>query len=250
MTNVRSLAQGFAIIRILAESNPLTLSEICRLVGLSPSSCLNLLRTLIEERVIERDIPTKRYRLAPAWQNVQALRDGAAARLVDRAQAPMIRLAQTTETAVGLWKIVSRDRMQLAAHAESDAGMRLRLADDQRQPLGGGAVGRAIAAGQEAGEAELRRRYALVRWQSDLPFEAYAQQIREAVDRGFAIDRGFAHRGVCTVAAPITNVAPGFCLSASFVLGSRADEQVEELGIALLAVREAVLRASENAIGI
>jgi DNA-binding IclR family transcriptional regulator len=59
--------------------------------------------------------------------------------------------------------------------------------------------------------------------------------------QGFAIDRGHAHRGVCTVAAGIADIAPGFCLSASFVAGSRSEAEVEALGAALVALRDEVI---------
>lgn len=242
---VRSVAQAFAILRLLADSSALTLSDVGRLVGLSPSSCLNLLKTLVAEGAIERDPRSKHYRLAPAWQAAEALRDSRAARLADRAQPLMARFAQSAEAAVGLWRIVSRDRMQLVVRAESDAGMRLSLADDQRQPLGSGAAGRAIAADQGVSEAELARRHAPVRWQADLPFETYARQVGDAAAKGFAVDQGFAHRGVCTVAVGIARIAPGFCLSASIVAGSRSDTEIEALGAALIAMHDELILQTE-----
>ena len=242
---VRSVSQAFAILRLLGGASALTLSDIGRIVGLSPSSCLNLLKTLVAEGAVERDPRSKHYRLAPAWQAAEALRDSRAVRLADRARPLMARFAQSAEAAVGLWKIVSRDRMQLVVHAESDAGMRLSLADDQRQPLGSGAAGRAIAAAQGVGEAELARRHAPVRWQADLPFDTYARQVSEAAARGFAIDQGFAHRGVCTVAAGIAGIAPGFSLSASIVAGSRTDAEIAALGMALIALHDELIVQAE-----
>lgn len=237
---VRSVSQALAILRLLAETSPLSLSEIGRMVGLSPSSCLNLLKTLVGEGVVERDPRTKYYRLAPAWSALDALRDGAAQRLIDRAQPLMVRFAQSFDAAVGLWKMVSRERTRLVSRAESNAGMRLHLADAQRQPLGGGAVGRALAAVQGVDGAELRRRFAPVRWQADLSFETYAEQVSEAAQRGFAVDQGFAHRGVCTVAAGIAGGAPGFCLSASILAGSRSAGEIEALGAGLLGLGAAL----------
>jgi len=242
---VRSVSQAFAILRLLGEGGALTLSDIGRSVGLSPSSCLNLLKTLVAEGAIEREGASKRYRLTAPWQAAEALRGTAGTRLVDRAQSRMAAFAQATDAAVGLWKVVSRDRMQLAVRAESDAGMRLSLADDQRQPLGSGAAGRAIAAAQGVGEGELARRYAPVRWQADLPFETYVRQVHEASARGYAVDRGHAHRGVWTVAAGITGIAPGFCLSASVVAESQSDTGIAALGAKLILLRdELILQAA------
>lgn len=238
---VRSVSQAFAILRLLGEAGALTLSDVGRSVGLSPSSCLNLLKTLVSEGAIEREGGSKRYRLTAPWQAAEALRDRSGARLVDLALPRLAAFAQGTEAAVGLWKIVSRDRMQLMVRAESDAGMRLSLADDQRQPLGSGAAGRAIAAAQGVSEAELARRYAPVRWQADLPFDTYARQVHEAAARGYAVDQGYAHRGVWTVAAGMTGIAPGYCLSASIVAGSQSDAGIDALGAALIALRDELI---------
>ncbi|WP_374525517.1 helix-turn-helix domain-containing protein [Sphingopyxis sp.] len=242
---VRSVSHAFAILRLLGEEGALTLSDIGRSIGLSPSSCLNLLKTLVAEGAIERGTSTKRYRLTAPWQAAEALRDSAGARLVDRALPRMAAFAQSTDAAVGLWKVVSRDRMQLAVRAESDAGMRLSLADGQRQPLGSGAAGRAIAAAQAVNEGELARRYAPVRWQTGLPLETYVRQVHEAGGRGYAIDQGYTHRGVWTVAAGMTGIAPGFCLSASIVAESQSDAELDALGAMLLMLRdELILQAA------
>ena len=237
---VRSVSQAFAIMRLLAESRPLSLSDVGRSVGLSPSSCLNLLKTLVDEGAAERDVRTKLYRLSPVWASAEALRDGGAQALVDRAQPLMVQLAEASDAAVGLWKVASRDRLQLVAHAESNAGMRLRLADAQRQPLGGGAVGRALAAAQKVDEAELARRYAAVRWQAALSFADYADQVRRAGQTGYALDQGFAHRGISTVAVALPEIRPGFGLSASIFTESRNAEEVDALGADLLRVRAAL----------
>ena len=237
---VRSVSQAFAILRVLGDAGPLSLSDVARIVGLSPSSCLNLLRTLVGEGALEREAGSKAYRLAPAWQEAALWHGDGTARLVARARPSMARFAQQSEAAVGLWKIVSRERMQLAAHAESDAGMRLRLADDQRQPLGGGAAGRAIAAAQAVDDLELARRFAPVRWQAQLAFDTYARQVKDASSRGFAIDEGFAHRGVVTVATGLVDIDPGFCLSASIVAGSRSADEIDRLGADLIRLRGAL----------
>lgn len=235
---VRSVSQAFDILRLLADSGPMTLSEIGRFVGLSPSSCLNLLRTLVAEGALDRDARSKCYDLDASWRAAGALHDRGATRLVNRARAPMARFARATETAIGLWKVVSRDRMQLVAHSRSESGMHLSLSDNQRQPIGGGAAGRAIAAEQGVDEIELARRHALVRWQSDLPLQAYVGQVRAAAQKGFAIDQGFAHRGVGTVAVGIAGMAPGFAISASFLAGSRSDAEIDALGVTLMDLRD------------
>ncbi|PKP99630.1 MAG: IclR family transcriptional regulator [Alphaproteobacteria bacterium HGW-Alphaproteobacteria-13] len=239
---VRSLSQGFSILRLLAETAPLSLSDIARRLALSPSSTLNLMRTLVAEGAVERDARSKHYRLAPAWAASDVLGDDGERDLAARALPLMVRLAEASDAAVGLWKVASRERMRLVDHAESKAGMRLRMADAQRQPLGGGAVGRALAAAQGIDAAELARRFAPVRWQAELSFADYAEQVRDAAKAGYAVDRGFAHRGIVTVAVAITGVRPGFALSASAFTASRDKADVAALGAALCDVREALVR--------
>jgi DNA-binding IclR family transcriptional regulator len=153
----------------------------------------------------------------------------------------MDRFAQRSEAAVGLWRAASRDRMQLLAHAESDAGMRLRLADEQRQPLGGGAAGRALAAIHGLDDKELKRRFAQVRWQTKLTFETYASQVREAAVRGYAVDVGHAHRGVATAAVGLGGDYEDFCLSASVVSGADGGAEIVDLGEGLVDLRTALL---------
>src|SRR3546814_4574480 len=65
----------------------------------------------------------------------------------------------------------------------------------------------------------------------------YARQVRDAATTGFAVDRGYTHRGVCTVAVGIADVAPCFALSASIVIGSRSEAEIEALGAELIALR-------------
>ncbi|WP_286771290.1 helix-turn-helix domain-containing protein [Sphingomonas sp. 66-10] len=238
---VRSVSQALGILRLLAETSPMSLSDIARVTGLSPSSCLNLLKTLVDEGVVERDARTKSYRLARAWAASEALRDGAGQGLVDRAQPVITQFARRHDAAVALWKVISRERVRAVSRAESDAGMRVAMADGQRQPLGGGAVGRALAAAQRVAPDELARRFEPVRWQAPLSLADYAAQVETATARGYAVDDGFAFRGICTVAVAIAGVMPGFCLSASMFAG-RTPAEVAALGEELVGVRDALLR--------
>ena len=226
---VRSVSHAFAILRLLSGNSPLTLSDISRKLDLSPSSALNVLHTLIHEGAVTRGARDKTYRLAPDWTDLAALRNRDADRLGEIALPLMARIAETENAALGLWQVITRDRMQLVVHAESKAEMRLQLADAQRQPLGAGAAGRAIAAVQHLNEAELRRRFSAVRWQRGLSFEDYAGQIEEALAKGYAIDRGFAHRDVLSIAVAVARPAPGYCLSASLLSTSMNDGDIERL---------------------
>ncbi|MGB3846839.1 MAG: helix-turn-helix domain-containing protein, partial [Sphingopyxis sp.] len=106
---VRSVSQAFAVLRLLADNAPMTLSDIGRSLGLGASSCFNLLGTLVAEGAVVRDAPGKRYRLSDGWAQAGLLRDGDARRMVDRLRPLMMRFAQAQGVTAGLWQVASRD---------------------------------------------------------------------------------------------------------------------------------------------
>lgn len=234
MSPVRSLSQSFAILRALGHGRAMTLSVVAETCGISPSSCLALLRTLLAEGVLEQ-AEGKRYALSPPWARAVAAEADGAARLVARARPPLARLARERQAPIGLWRAASGDRLQLVALGESDAATRIHMVEGQRQPMGGGAVGRALAGAQRPSSAELARRFAAVRWQRAVTLEDYAAEIVEAARRGYAVDDGAGHTGVTSVAVA-AHGAPDWAVSATVFRGSLDPDQIAELAAALHAL--------------
>jgi DNA-binding IclR family transcriptional regulator len=163
---VRSLSQGFTILRLLAVREALTLSDICRETGLSPSSGLNLLRTLVAEGAVDRDTGGKRYRLAAGWGDLGVLQANAVSRFAARVRPLLARFAAAHDATAGLWQVQAGERLSLIALGESGAETRIHMVEGQRQPLGGGAAGRALAAAEALGRDDLAARFARVRWRT------------------------------------------------------------------------------------
>jgi len=231
---VRSVSQAFAILRLLAGEGPLTLSQVCRETGLSPSSGLNLLRTLVSEGALERGPNTTAYRLAPAWQGADLLTGARTARLIARVQPLITRFAKTHDTACGLWQQLGGDRLALVALGESEAATRIHMAIGQRQPVGGGSVGRALIASDAPDHADMERRFARLRWRRSLAFAAWVEQVARARQVGFGVDDGFAYPGIVSVGVVVPGTrSPRLCLSASVFAGARTDAEIETLGQAL-----------------
>lgn len=242
---VRSVSQAFAILRLLS-SHPagLTLSAIARELELSPSSCLNLLRTLVGEGMAERAGAEKVYRATAGWDRLDFAR-GALERVIAATRPAMRAFAQAHETTVGLWHAVSSERLELVALAQSGAATSIHMVVGQRQPIGGGSSGRALAASEGLGAAELRRRYDAVRWQQALPFADYARQVERAGALGYAIDDGFAHAGVTSLSCRLAATGRArFCLSASIFANSRSAADLAHLGEALRALAEGLAASS------
>lgn len=238
---VRSVSQAFAILRLLAEHpQGLTLSAIARDRDLSPSSCLNLLRTLVAEDMIERAEDNRHYRVRAAWDRLDHARS-AAERLASRACPLMDAFARAHDATVGLWHAVSADRLALVALADSGSATGIRMAIGQRQPIGGGATGRALAASEQVDDAELQRRFAPLRSLRPLDFVTYASEVAQARERGFGLDRGYSHPGVWSLGRRIAGTGNArFLLSASVFADSRNDAGIETLGGALIACADAI----------
>lgn len=231
---VRSVSQAFAILRLIAaRPRGMTLSDVARAAELSPSSCLNLLRTLVREGALERGQDDRRYRIVPGWSPT-APPKGRVERFIERTRPALRAFAETHDCLVGLWQVVGPERFTLVAMGETEAATRIHMVIGQRQPIGGGSIGRALAAAQGIPEAELRRRFALVRWQQALSFETYLAQVARAARTGFAVDDGYGHAGICSIGAAVSGQdSPPFCVTASIFARSRDTAAVEELGQAL-----------------
>lgn len=239
-TRVRSLALGFAILRLLAVSGAQSLTDVARAMRLNPSSCLNLLRTLVDEGAVDFEGKRKTYRLAADWLATDLFGSGKTQTVIDRIKPLMAGAAKDTDATIGLWQVIPGQRVRLIAHAECDAMLRIQLAEGQRQPLGSGAVGRALAAAQGIDDGEIARRFAEVKWQKAVRLREYIDDIRAAQTCGYAVDDGTAFAGVCTIAVALPDLPPGFCVSASFFSGSRSASEMAQIGAALQGIKHAI----------
>lgn len=242
---VPSVVHALAIVRALADARALTLSEVAQRCAISPSSCLGLLRTLVAEGVLRVDAG-KRYALLAPWSTIAAEEAEGSARLIARARPLIERAARAWQAPIGLWQVVSRDRFQLVALGEDASATRIHMEEGQRQPIGGGSVGRAFAAAQRVDAAELSRRHGDVRWQRPVSLAEYRAQIEQAAVRGYAIDDGLAFAGITSIAVALAGDPVRFCLTASIFAGSRRDEEVAALAAALTELAAALADRSTD----
>lgn len=238
---VKSVSHAFGIMRLLADGEARTLSEVARACSLSPSSCLGLLRTLVAERVLLMTAG-KRYSLATAWREGAVRWADPQAQIIAEAQPLLDRLARRLDAPVGLWRVIPRDRLQLIALGESGAATRIHMQVGQRQPIGGGATGRALAAAQGIDAARLEARFSSVRWEQALDFGTYRQQVLDAVRAGYAVDDRYGHAGVRSIAVAMAHAAPPLCLSVSF-FADAPRQQDAAVGAALIALTEQLAHA-------
>jgi IclR family transcriptional regulator, KDG regulon repressor len=221
------------------EGHPLGISELARRLGGSKSQMLGVLETLRRHGLLERDEPTKHYRLGG-----KLVRLGQAA-LVGRdvialARPWLGRLAAETGESVALL-IPSGDRALILDKAEAgEPAVRVSVPVGLRIPLEAGAVGKAFFAfASRTDDGPSRARHRRFTARSITEPAAYHRELLEVRRRGYAIDDEEYLDGVRAAAAPVFD-SLGSVVAAVLVVGltgSFGADRFESVG-------EAVARAA------
>lgn len=199
---VGALVQALRILRHLSsQGTPQGVTAIARATDVNGSTCFNILRTLAVEGLVVFDPGAKTYRLG---LGVLELAIGLlGANPGDLIRPELERLAQAHGALICLWHVTDNDRLVLVERAYDPVSIRVELPPGKRLPALAGGVGRVIAAHRNYSEAELRRRFAELRWQSAPRFEGYRASIAEAAERGYGLDIGQLYIGVDVVGAVV-----------------------------------------------
>lgn len=200
---VGALTAGLAIIRHLTRARtPLGVSQIARELGQNPSTCFNLLKTLVHERLVTFDDRTKTYTLGLGFVEMAkgSLEKASFARL---ARPHLDAVAEEFRVTMTLWQRAGRDRVVLVERADNEDAMRVHMSIGQRLPALIGALGRCFAAFDGMTEAEIRTAFKDLRWQDPPEIESYLAEVQAARQHGYAIDMDRYVRGVITVSAPV-----------------------------------------------
>ena len=199
---VGSVRDAIAILRYLENLRGAEgVNRIARSLDLGPSSCFNLLKTLVGEQFVDFDESTKLYSLGPGAIALgrRALDPAGAFELI---RQRLERLADRHKVTAGLWRPRGREQVVLVGFVESSAGSRIHLAVGQRLPSASGSGGRCLMAFSGLDETTIRRRFNTVKWSNAPDFEAYLANVRETQATGWAMDEGNFVSGVTSIAAP------------------------------------------------
>lgn len=233
---VRSITHAMSILRHLSGSPPLGVSAIARAVQLSPSTCFNILKTLVQEGLISFDGKTKKYALEPlpAQYFVGAPRLNEWFQWLNRRLA---RLASDYLMSCGLWE-VRGDRLFLVEVIDSPGATRVHLVKNQRLPLYLGAIGRCVAVVEDKSKDAILRIIAKLRWQTAPAPDAYWESLALVRERGWAIDQDNFIRGLTTIAAPIRadEKTVRYCLTAVAFTGQHETPTLLGAGGALASI--------------
>ncbi|MBX6368507.1 MAG: IclR family transcriptional regulator [Rhodospirillales bacterium] len=242
---VPAVTRAVAILKLLGKSEaPQGLQAIARRLGLVPSTCLHILRVLVDEELVILDPASKRYSLGPGILTVAryALRRNGFADVV---QPTLDRLSHDYNvTAVGI-QVLGLDHMVVVAISRSAQALRLHVDIGSRFPALISATGRCIAAFGGYPQAELERRFKLLRWDRPPSLAAWRRDIEKTRALGYAVDDGNYITGVTIIAAPVVTRQQ---VSHAIVVVC-VSEQARQIGVARLGkeLREA---AAEISVGL
>ncbi len=236
---VGALVNGLSILRYLQQtSKPVGVTRVARDLSLNPSTCFNLLRTLVWEGLVNFDTTNKTYSIS---LGVLGLAQGALDREshIRRLHPELERMAQKYSVAMNQWQRVDDDRVLLVDSAEpEEPAVQLSMRVGQRLPMFAGAMGRCFAAYSDLPDQELREQFQEVRMADPMPAEEWLGELKQVRQNGYAIDAGHIMKGVTTVSVPVfdSNAKPFLAISALAIA-----EQIDENSVASLAKDMAVL---------
>jgi DNA-binding IclR family transcriptional regulator len=223
---VPAATRTIAILRLLAKSNePLSLREISSKLGLIPSTCLHILRVLVDESMVMLDRSTKRYQIG---LGVLSLVRGVTNR--DTTINFFRKEIELLANRLGVSTVATRiehGRAITVATSFPPGVFSINTEVGSRYPSYVGATGRCLAAfGHDA--REILKQIPRGSWYSIPDKTTWLQEVSDCARLGYSVDHGNLNAGVTVVAAPV--IAPGGDIT--HTLGAIAiSETAEKIGI-------------------
>lgn len=202
-------------------------TDISRDLKLNPSTCFNILQTLVAEGVVSFHPIRKLYRLQDRW--AQCVDDDAG---IFNLKPEAERLACRHQTFISVWQRSVNDRLVLVFATETALPFEVRVLPGSRAPLFIGSAGRVMAAVSRIPEQQLRTHFGRLRWDCPPPFERYVQDIVTTSRTGWALDRENFARGFVTVSVPLEDMAGQVNYACSATMPSHAWSEARGAGIA------------------
>lgn len=234
---VKPVVNAIGILRYLAHKGaPERAADIARHLGINPSTCFNILRTLVSEDVVDFNSLSKTYSAGLGLARL-------AEQLVTQGQRVQLALPLMRELAIAhgmtvtLWRRMCDDRIVLVSSESSPTDLHIYMPVGQRLPILMGASGRLFVGQMNLSTEDLRTEFANIRWARPLSFEEYLDQVHLAQRHGWAVDEGYFSDGVLAIAAPVRDPARSIAYTVSAVMirsqNGDAEARIKILGEAL-----------------
>ena len=214
---VPAVTRAVAILRKLGASDePLGVSQIARELDLVPSTCLHILRVLLDEGLIAFDPVSKRYSIGIGILSIarSAIRRNNFASLIEP------RLTELTQTFGGTavaTQMGTGEHMIVVALSRVQQPFRLQVDLGSRFPVLISATGRCHAAFNcaDVPASQLKSRFDNLEWDHPPDYQDWRREVEQTRIEGFAVDRGQYIDGVTIIAVPFLNSAG--CMTHSLV---------------------------------
>ncbi len=217
-----AVARAIGVLKLLARMRvPMGVNAIARELDVVPSSCLHILRALADDGLVQVDPRSKQYALGLGLLTLahDMLGRNLFAQLVQPELETIARKYGATATAV---ELDGRERMVVVAVAQAPTFLQIQVGVGSRFPAYISATGRCVAAASGLNPAQLKQRFAALKWQSPPPFEEWLRQVEAVRSNGYAVDHG--------------NYIAGFTIVAALVAGADQTQRA----ISIVAVSEQV----------
>jgi len=196
-----AVARAASVLRLLAtQQSGLGVSEIARRVGLVPSTCLHVLRALVDEGFIAFDDKNKTYGTGVGLLTL--VRDAMANSEYARVVQPVLNtLALENHVTTVAVELDSRERVVVVAVSRAEGLVSLHISVGSRFPSYISATGRCVAAESGLSREALRKRFEALRWERGPKFEDWYAEVERTRVEGVGVDRGNYIRGLTILAA-------------------------------------------------
>lgn len=200
---VPAVSRAIAILRLLGRSaTPMTLKTIAQSLQMVTSTCLHILRVLVEEGLVKVDPTSKRYSLDTGMLSL-------ARSVIEThpfptlAQPALDRIADAwSVTAIGV-EVQGADELVVMALARSRAPFRLHVDVGSRFAAMTSATGRLVAAYANLPPPELSRRFKAAKWDNAPDLETWTKEVEAVRRKGYSVDRGNYVGGLLILAVPV-----------------------------------------------
>ena len=240
---VPAVMRTINILKYMSENaEPVGVSKLAGALDMVPSTCLHILRVLVEEGLVTVNPATKQYSL------------GAGILMLARSflsESDVIRIVQPEldnftrshgVTSVFIEPYGSRNLITTAV-GESDEMFSVRITRGLAFPRFSSASGRCIAAYSGLKNEELKSRFQSVEWKNPPTFEEWLQDVNDVKKLGYAIDNGAFVQGVKVVAVPLLSSNRNqvrYCIACACLAGQFIGEEWDKLISDLKSVAESL----------
>ena len=227
---VPAVSRAIAILRRLGNSDtPVGVNQLARDLDLVPSTCLHILRVLVDEGLVAVDPATKRYAIGLGILPIArgAIQRNSFASLIE---PRLTRLSANFGGTAVATQLLASEHMLVVALSRVQQPFRLQVDLGSRFPALISATGRCHAAFnlRDLPPGQLRSHFGRLHWDHPPEYRVWINQVERARNDGYAVDRGNYISGVTIIAVPFLDTGGGMSHS---IVAIDISERLETIGL-------------------